>query len=108
MDVEKFVVDMNNLPDYVRDEFESVKDNYQNSELVNIEHHALKINGKIDTEFWDLAFYEEGDWLTFIKIAYQPWNPEKVHKDYVTVSMRRMESIYSKVEEIRNGKHEHL
>ena len=98
MDVEKFVVDMNNLPDYVRDEFESV-----NSELVNIEHHALKINGEIDTEFWDLAFYEEGDWLTFIKISYQPWNPEKVHRDYVTVSMRRMECIYNRVEEIRNG-----
>jgi hypothetical protein len=103
MDVEKFVVDMNNLPDYVRDEFESVKNNYLNSELVNIEHHALKINGEIDTEFWDLAFYEEGAWLTFIKISYQPWNPEKVHRDYVTVSMRRMECIYNRVEEIRNG-----
>ena len=42
MDVEKFVVDMNNLPDYVRDEFESVKNNYLNSELVNIGKRSSK------------------------------------------------------------------
>jgi hypothetical protein len=62
-------------------------------------------NGEVDTEFWDLAFYETSirDWLYFVKITVQPWNPTPVHKDYITVPMYTMEKILSKVEEIRNG-----
>jgi hypothetical protein len=100
-------VDMNNLPEYVHDVFLDAKESCCfDYELVNIQHFKMvDDNGKVDTEFWDLAFYETSirDWLYFVKITVQPWNPTPVHKDYITVPMYTMEKILSKVEEIRNG-----
>jgi hypothetical protein len=105
-------VDMNNLPEYVHDVFLDAKESCCfDYELENIQHFKMvDDNGKVDTEFWDLAFYEKGimDYLEFVNITVQPWNPMPIYKSYTTVPMRAMDKILSKVEEIRNGKHEHL
>lgn len=105
METIKVDVDMNNLPEYVQDVFKNTKDSCFDYELVSIEHHIMQSEGKADTEFWDIAFYEKGvmDWLYLVKITVQPWNQIPVHKDYITVPMRTMDKIMSKVEEIRNG-----
>jgi hypothetical protein len=110
METIKVDVDMNNLPEYVQDVFKNAKDSCFDYELVSIEHYIMRNEGKVDTEFWDIAFYEKGvmDWLNLVKVTYQPWNPMLVHKDYITVPMRTMDKIMSKVRNIRNGKHKHL
>lgn len=105
-------VDMNHLPEYVRDVFEEVSESCcYDYELVNIEHSMLfDDNGTFDSEFWDIAFYEKSvmDWLCMVQITYQPWNPMPLNKKYMTIPMRRIETIMNKVRDIRNGKHEHL
>jgi hypothetical protein len=105
-------VDMNNLPEYVRDVFLDAKERcYFDYELVNIQHFKMvDDNGKVNTEFWDLAFYEKNvmDWLKLVEVTYQPWNPMPIHKDYITIPMRTMDKIMSKVRDIRNDKHKHL
>ena len=110
METIKVDVNMNNLPEYVHDVFKNAKDSCFDHELVNIEHYIMRNEGKVDTEFWEIAFYEKGvmDWLYLVKITVQPWNPMPIHKDYIIVPMRTMDKIMAKVEEIRNGKHKHL
>lgn len=104
-------VDMNNLPECVRDVFKDTQDSCHDYELVSIKHSKLVDEYKVvDTEFWELAFYEKGimDWLYFVKLTIQPWNTVPIHEDCLIVPMRTMDEIMQKVEEIRNGKHEHL
>jgi hypothetical protein len=110
METIKVDVNMNNLPEYVRDVFKTMKESCFDYELVHIEHSIMSENGKVNTEFWDLAFYEKGimDYLEFVNITVQPWNPMPIYKSYTTVPMRAMDKILSKVEEIRNGKHDNL
>ena len=110
MEVIKVDVDRNNLPDYVRDVFKETMNSCFDYELVNIDHYIMQDRGKVHDEFWDLAFYEKGvmDWLYMIRITNQPWNVKPISKDYITLPMRAMENIMSKVRIIRNGKHEHL
>ena len=105
MKMAKVYVDMNNLPNCVHDVFKSTKGGCFEYELVNIEHHIMQDEDRIENEFWELAFYEKGmmDWLYLVKITVQPWNPTPVHKDCIIVPMRTMDKILSKVEEIRNG-----
>jgi hypothetical protein len=110
METIKVDVDMNNLPEYVGDVFKTMKESCFDYELVHIEHLIMSEKGKADTIFWDLAFYEKGvmDWLYLVKITVQPWNHMPVHKDYITVPMRTMEKIMSKVRDIHNDKNKHL
>ncbi len=96
---------MNNLPEYIRDVFKTMMEICFDYELVHIEHSILSDNDKDDTELWYLVFYEKGviDYLNFVVITYQPWNPTPVYKSYTTVPMRILDEVLTKVEEIRNG-----
>jgi hypothetical protein len=106
VEVIKVDVNMNNLPSYVHDVFKETMNSCFDYELVNIDHYIMQDRGKVHDEFWDLAFYEKGvmDWLYMIRITNQPWNAKPVSKDYITLPMRTMENIMSKVRDIRNGK----
>lgn len=90
-------VDRNNLPDYVRD----ICKEYANEVLVEIEHKAMKKDGKVDTEFWDLTYYNRNmESFTFIRVAFQPWNKSyPIHRDYVIVSMDKLKEYIRTVEE---------
>lgn len=89
MDVEKIVVDMNNLPEYIRD----ICEENQYDELIEMNHYAMLNGDKVNTEFWDIT-YNCGSYVTFIKVLYRPWDKcYPVNESYVTVSRDRLNKI---------------
>ena len=103
MQAEIIDVNMNNLPDYVRDVFkEKMRDNIFEYKLLHISAiQMIDDEGKVHTEIWDLAFQETGvmRWVEFIKLTYQPWNPWKYHEDNVLVPLETFKEVARKVEE---------
>lgn len=82
-------VDRNNLPEYIRD----ICEENQSYKMLELSHQAMFEGNRINTEFWDIT-YDNGYFVTFIKVLHQPWNKSNpINQSYVTVSHKRLKTI---------------